>query len=168
MDYKVMEQLLDKYFEGETSLQEEGRLREYFQRPEVPEALQPYQPLFQHLEQERTLELGAAFDQKLLQKLETARPQAKVRHLGVRSWVLRIAAALAIGFGLWWAYITQDALQAPQQAGIDWSKYEVNSPEDAFRLTSTALLKASSELNRGTSTAAHEMDKLKKVGKYFK
>ena len=51
MDYKVMEQLLDKYFDGETSLQEESRLREYFRRADVPEALQPYQPLFRHLHQ---------------------------------------------------------------------------------------------------------------------
>ena len=168
MDYKVMERLLDKYFEGETSLKDESRLREFFQREEVPESMQLYQPLFRHLSQEQKPKLGADFDRKLLQRLEGAQPQAKVRRLTARSWVLRIAAVLVIGIGLWWAYTAQKALQKPQQAGIDWSKYEVQSPEDAFRLTSTALLKASSELNQGASTAAHEMDKLKKVGKFFK
>ncbi|MCB0593017.1 MAG: hypothetical protein H6557_36345 [Lewinellaceae bacterium] len=168
MDYKVMEQLLDKYFDGETSLQEESRLREYFRRADVPEALQPYQPLFRHLHQERTHELGAGFDEKLLRQLQRAQPEAKVRRLPARAWVLRIAAALVIGFGLWWAYAPQNTSQATQQAGIDWSKYEVQSTQEAFRLTSTALLKASSELNHGANTAAQEMDKLKKVGKYFR
>ena len=163
-----MEQLLDKYFEGETSLKEEHQLREYFQREEAPESLQLYQPLFRHLAQEQKRGLGADFDRKLLQQLEQAQPQARVRRLTARSWVVRIAAALVLGLGLWWAYTTQEALQKPQQAGIDWSKYEVQSTEAAFRLTSTALLKASSELNHGTTTAAREMDKLKKVGKFFK
>ena len=168
MDYKVMEQLLDKYFDGETSLQEESRLREYFRRADVPEALQPYQPLFRHLQQERSHELGAGFDEKLLRQMEAAQPAAKVRRLSARAWALRIAAALVIGLGLWWVYAPQNTPQATQQAGIDWSKYEVQSTQEAFRLTSTALLKASSELNHGANTAAQEMDKLKKVGKYFR
>lgn len=170
MDYKVMEQLLDKYFEGETSLQEEKQIRDYFQREKAPESLRPYQPLFQHLAQEQSRRLGEDFDRKLLQRLEEARPQAKIRRLPARSWALRIAAAVALVLGLWWAYLSQNTwLPAEQQAAaIDWSRYEVQSPEDAFRLTSTALLKASTELNHGASTAAHEMDKLKKVGKYFK
>ncbi|MCO6479467.1 MAG: hypothetical protein J5I94_22725 [Phaeodactylibacter sp.] len=168
MDYKVMEQLLEKYFDGETSLKEESRLRDYFRREDVPEALQPYQPMFQHLEVERAHKLGSDFDRKLLRQLEGVQPRARVRYLSARTWVLRIAAALVIGLGLWWAYVSQNSLQTRQQAGIDWSKYEVKTTEEAFRLTSTALLKASSELNQGASTAAHEMDKLKKVGKYFK
>ena len=164
-----MEQLLDKYFEGETSLMEERRLREYFQRDTVPEALRPYQPLFRHLAKERSHKPSADFDQKLLQQLEGGQPLgAKVRRLPVRTWALRIAAAVILGLGVWWAYFSQYNAQKPQQAGIDWSKYEVESAEEAFRLTSTALLKASSELNQGASTAAHEMDKLKKVGRYFK
>ncbi len=168
MDYKLMEQLLEKYFEGETSLKEESRLRDYFQHEDVPEALRPYQPLFQHLEEERAHELSSDFDRKLLRQLEEARPGTRVRYLSARTWVLRIAAAFVIGLGLWWAYVSQNSFQTRQQAGIDWSKYEVQTPEEAFRLTSSALLKASSELNQGASTAAHEMDKLKKVGKYFK
>ena len=168
MDYKVMERLLDKYFEGETSLKEESRLRAYFQRDDVPENLRPYQPLFRHLAKEQSHELDAGFDRKLLRQLETTMPQAKVRYLSARSWMMRIAAAVVIGLGLWWAYISQNISSTNQQAGIDWSKYEVKSTDEAFRLTSTALLKASSELNQGASTAAHEMDKLKKVGRFFK
>ena len=40
--------LLDKYFEGVTSLREEKTLRDYFQRDTIPEALKAYQPLFQY------------------------------------------------------------------------------------------------------------------------
>ncbi|MCO6493251.1 MAG: hypothetical protein J5I98_32825 [Phaeodactylibacter sp.] len=168
MDYKVMEQLLEKYFEGETSLKEEHRLRSYFQRDDVPENMKAYQPLFQHLAREQRHELGSDFDQKLIRQLAAGRPEAKVRRLAARNWALRIAAAVAIGLGVWWAYLPGGALQPPQQAGVDWSKYEVQSASEAFRLTSTALLKASSELNHGTATAAREMDKLKKVGKFFR
>ena len=46
MDYKYIEQLLERYWEGETTLQEESILRTFFSQPEVPENLRKYQPLF--------------------------------------------------------------------------------------------------------------------------
>lgn len=170
MGNQLMEQLLDKYFEGETSLDEEARLRDYFRSEEVEESLKPFQPLFRHLAQEQKYRLGAGFDQRLLRQLEAMQPEARVRRLTVRRRALRIAAAIMLALGMGWAYYTLNpALRSePQVAAIDWSKYEVQSTEEAFRLTSAALLKASSELNHGASTAAYEMDKLKKVGKFFK
>ncbi len=165
MDYKVIENLLDKYFEGETTLREEARLREFFLREDVPSALQPYQPLFRHFSEERETRLDDSFDEKLLAQLEE-KPEAKT--VSLRFWALRIAAAVILGLGLWWAYFPAPQDEPQQAAAIDWSKYEVTDPKDAFKLTSTALLKASSELNRGASTAAHEMNNLKEVGRYFK
>ena len=41
-----IDELLDKYFEGETSCEEERELRRFFTEGEVPEHLQTYRPLF--------------------------------------------------------------------------------------------------------------------------
>jgi len=49
-----IDELLHKYFEGETSCEEERRLRRFFTEEEVPEHLQMYRPLFAYLEQEAT------------------------------------------------------------------------------------------------------------------
>lgn len=47
-----IEELLDKYFEGETSCEEERQLRHYFTHEEVPAEWQVYRPLFACLDEE--------------------------------------------------------------------------------------------------------------------
>ena len=47
-----IDELLDKYFEGETSCEEERRLRRFFTEEEVPEHLHKYRPLFACLDRE--------------------------------------------------------------------------------------------------------------------
>ena len=41
-----IDELLDKYFEGATSCEEERELRRFFTEEAVPEHLQTYRPLF--------------------------------------------------------------------------------------------------------------------------
>lgn len=48
MELQKIEQLLDKYFEGETSLKEEKMLRDYFNTQEVAPHLKAYQSMFVH------------------------------------------------------------------------------------------------------------------------
>lgn len=55
-----IDELLHKYFEGETSCEEERRLRRFFTEEEVPEHLQMYRPLFAYLEQEATATKGTS------------------------------------------------------------------------------------------------------------
>ena len=43
---RYIEKLLEKYFEGLTSLFEEKELREYFQQEQIPESLEKYKPIF--------------------------------------------------------------------------------------------------------------------------
>jgi len=168
MGDQLMEKLLDKYFEGETTLVEEKQLKRLFQQEDLPEHLQPYQPMFQYFGQAANATLDDSFDEKLLAKIEEKPRHAKVRRLQVSSWIVRVAAVALLTLGGWW-YTTQYIAQAPvETAGIDWSKYEVEDPAEAFKLTQMALLKASDELNRGTNTAAREMSNLKKVGRFLK
>ena len=46
MDYKYINQLLDRYWRGETSLEEEQILRSFFSQLCVPEELAKFRPLF--------------------------------------------------------------------------------------------------------------------------
>ena len=47
--------LLDKYWSGDTTLEEERALKRYFTGPAVAEQLRPMIPLFQTLRQEKEL-----------------------------------------------------------------------------------------------------------------
>ena len=47
-----IEELIDRYFEGQTSCDEERELRRFFTQENIPEPLQVYRPLFACLDQE--------------------------------------------------------------------------------------------------------------------
>ena len=47
-----IEELIDRYFEGQTSCNEERELRRFFTQENIPESLQVYRPLFACLDQE--------------------------------------------------------------------------------------------------------------------
>lgn len=67
MDYKYIEQLLDKYFEAQTSLGEEQILRAFFAQEDVPVHLLPYREFFTYQSFGKNAEsLGSDFDQKIL------------------------------------------------------------------------------------------------------
>lgn len=54
MDYKDIEQLLERYWQCETSVEEESRLRDFFSKEDVPAHLLRYKNLFvyQQVQQE--------------------------------------------------------------------------------------------------------------------
>ena len=58
MDYKYINQLLDRYWKAETSLEEEEILRAFFSQDELPAELKPYQALFSY-------EMGEAKQEQL-------------------------------------------------------------------------------------------------------
>ena len=53
MDFKNMEQLLEKYWNCETSLEEEQQLRDFFKGNAIPEALNETASLFRFFEEEK-------------------------------------------------------------------------------------------------------------------
>ena len=166
MDDQLIRQLLNDYFDGQTSLEQEAQLKRAFQRDDLPKDLQGYRPLFGYLEQSAAPELGDAFDAKLLAQLQP--DQARVRHLSARTWVLRVAAAVALAIGAFWMYEDYQPAQHQEVTGVDWSKYEVEDPKQAFAITSDALKRASAELNQGTNVAARGFERnLKEISRFF-
>ncbi|MBO4891441.1 MAG: pyruvate ferredoxin oxidoreductase [Prevotella sp.] len=116
MDYKYIEQLLERYWEGETTLQEEAILRAFFSQEDVPANLMKYKSLFGCGLQEETL--GDEFDARILSNIGEE-PKAKVVTLVSRLKPLFKAAAivailLTIG----------NAAQAPWNYGWDNPKDE--------------------------------------------
>lgn len=169
MDYKIMQALLDKYFEGETSLQEERDLQTYFRKGNVHESLLPYQPMFQHFREEQTRKLDAAFDARLLEQLQIVeKPQTRV--ISMRVWMARAAAVLLIFAGAWWVVgKVQQPIEKPvaEAKTIDWSKYEPETPEEAYKILQTSLKKVSVEFNDGAETAAKNVNKVKTMSEVF-
>ena len=125
MAFNNIEKLLDKYFEGETSIAEENALKEYFAKKEVPEHLTHYQAMFAYFAQN---------------KKETAPQNIQVKPVK-KTWYMQWAAKvavvlllLAIGYALY-------------PKGL--SDAEKKEAEIAFKQTQKALNLISKNLNKG-------------------
>jgi len=119
MDYKYIEQLLERYWEGESTLQEEAILRAFFNQEDVPACLMKYKSLFDCGLQEETL--GDDFDARILSSIGQEEPKkAKIITIVSRlkplfKAVAIVAIILTIG----------NAAQAPWNYGWD-------NPEDEY------------------------------------
>ena len=90
MDYKYINQLLDRYWKGETSLEEEQILRSFFSQICVPEELAKYRPLFNYEQTEtKTDHLGDDFDERIMSMIDE--PQ----ELKVKAQPIRISKRFA-------------------------------------------------------------------------
>ncbi|MBO7068570.1 MAG: hypothetical protein J6W52_07825 [Bacteroidaceae bacterium] len=69
MDYKYIEQLLERYWACETSLHEEQILRTFFQQEEVPAHLMPYKAVFDVQREKAEVSLGEEFDTRMIDLL---------------------------------------------------------------------------------------------------
>lgn len=70
MDYKYIEQLLERYWECQTTLQEEQILRSFFQQADVPAHLIPYQDIFLAQKGMEEPRLGKDFDERILSLID--------------------------------------------------------------------------------------------------
>ena len=70
MDYKDIEQLLERYWQCETSVEEESRLRDFFSKEDVPAHLLRYKNLFVYQQVQQEVGLGEDFDARILAEVE--------------------------------------------------------------------------------------------------
>lgn len=68
MDYKYISQLLERYWQCQTTIEEEEILKMFFSQKDVPASLLPYKSLFVYTRSETAdTVLGDDFDEKILQ-----------------------------------------------------------------------------------------------------
>lgn len=96
MDYKYIEQLMERYWRCETSLQEEEILRSFFSQEDVPANLLPYKELFSYEQTEKATEiLGEDFDKKILGMVNEDHP-VKARVITMRQRLMPLFKAAAV------------------------------------------------------------------------
>ena len=88
MDLKQVEQVLEKYWEGNSSLEEEKMLQEFFTSNDLPKHLEMYSALFISPELSINPKLGKEFDNVVLEKIKS-KPKANV-------WILFKIAAVGL------------------------------------------------------------------------
>lgn len=94
MDCKYVEQLLERYWQCETSLEEESQLRAFFSQEEIPAHLLRYKDLFVYQQVQQEVGLGADFDARILAKVEV--PVVKARHMTLVGRFMPLFKAAAV------------------------------------------------------------------------
>ena len=100
VNYQYIEQLLDRYWKCETTLEEEQILRSFFSQVDVPASLKPYATLFAYeATQQHETTLGSDFEQRIMDAIESETDKqqaADIKHIQPLkfTWSHRLAPLL--------------------------------------------------------------------------
>ena len=132
MELDKIERILEKYFEGETTIAEENELRTYFSSPNVAPPLEQYKPIFGYF----AIEKEQRFEQDI-----SLKPNKRI----FVAW-LSVAASIVVLIGV--GTFTYFNYQSRQNQ--DLGTYD--SPEQAFRETQRVLAQLSDHVNSGVES----------------
>lgn len=130
MELSKIEQLIQKYFDAETTTAEERELKKYFSQPGVAPHLEQYAPLFGYFAQQSS----QGFTKQLPLK----------RKINYTRWV-PAAASVVLLAGMF-AWYTANQPDTSNELGT------YDNPEEAFRETQKALNMLSKNVNVGVNS----------------
>ena len=146
-DHKIKD-LLDRYWEGDTTLEEERELRSYFASSQVSEEFLPFKSLFAFYEEAQHLQMQG--------EIKTPTQERNVGKTINMRWLINVAASIAIFIAMF--YINKKSKSdLPQQYALQ-DTYE--NPEEAYAEVKKALLFVSAKMNKGVNTAARGLEKM--------
>lgn len=144
MEAVQIEILLEKYWEGESSLKEEQQLRQYFQSNNIDPKLKSYTPLFIGLATEQARELSKQREETIYQSLPLKSKQRMLSSIAQKHWV-KIAACLAlVVIGSFWLIPTP-----PKNTTATWQEDTYEDPQKAYEEVRQTLMLLSKGLNEG-------------------
>ena len=139
MEYKEIEQLLERYWQCETSLKEEAQLRDFFSQKEVPAHLRSYKELFVFQQIQHDVKLGKDFDARVLSEIGISEVQAK-RVTLVKRFIPLLKAIAVIAVILTLGNVVQQSFSGNDNGmlAVDTIGKQVNTPSVAISTDSKA------------------------------
>jgi hypothetical protein len=178
MEQAKIRALLEKYWQAETSVEEERVLAEYFRQSEIPADLEPVRGVFAWRAEEAELRPGADFDRRMLRRIgemegsgEGGRDEAirggvvvpggeRVRGAQVvPGFSVRFAAAAAVILCLGIGLLIPAVSPGPREGRII-TKDTYTDPNLALAAVRRALLVASVRINEGKHITQKNMTRL--------
>ena len=148
MESHNIEELLDKYFEANTTVAEEETLRHYFSNESVAAHLEQYAPMFQYL--------SNAKEERFTKQV----PINTRKRKAVFRWV-SVAAVAVLLFGI---YFNQPPITDPKTVegtlGENYTQEEIAAAQEAFSLLAI-------NFNKGTDQLSHLDEFEKNTNKFL-
>jgi hypothetical protein len=156
MEFNQINQLLEKYFNGETSLAEESQLEHIFSKTEIPPELELYRHLFNDKANMKQEMLPENFSDQVIQKIQSEKVVPR-NTFKLRAYLIRIAALFFLAAAAYIMYQQNEETPTYASNSIDTEA----SPEEAYQEARDALLLVSSKLFKGQKIAQENVAKLK-------
>ncbi len=153
--------MLDRFYQGETSLDEEKLLMDYFSSTKVPEELIPDKDLFLSFGPEtETISVPADLNKKIIAAIDRVeRKEVKTHRISIFS-LSGLAAGLLIMIAVYLFYVRDDTQELIASTQIT-DTYD--DPLEAYEEAKRTLAYVSSKLNSGTSELKHVQQVTKSV-----
>ena len=142
MDSRI-EELLKKYWDCETSLEEEEQLREYFRGNDIPEPWKETANLFKYFDDQKKQSVKDQFDVTVVDQIKASSPKGKIRGLVQTS--LRIAAGVAVLVSA--VYFVRQEIRSNNEDPMAMED-TFDDPHEAFEETKKALMMISKGFGR--------------------
>ena len=164
MESNRIEELLEKYWSCESTLEEEQELKSWFRSQGKPDGFMETQALFRYFDLAKKKELGdGSHDDDIIQSLESSERNLKAERKPVKtikmfpnlSMVSKIAAGIVIALAATLMTLRPDLITGEDPANnIAVIKDTFETPEEAFEETMKALTLISQKMNIGKKQTA--------------
>lgn len=144
MDSKHVEALLEKYWNGDTSLEEEAQLCAFFAQGDVPASLQSAASLFRYFQQEQQKKLAPSFDARVTKSIRQRQGGKIIRMVNLVN-VARIAAGVLV--------IVAAGYLIRQEVSKMYPEDTYSDPKVAFEETKKALMMISKSFGKAQQEA---------------
>jgi hypothetical protein len=167
MEHAIIKALLEKYWQTETTVEEEKTLAAYFRGPGIDPELEPFRQLFAYFEEEGKVTPGEDFESRILERIHQADAASVPTIRPVRRWLntaTAAAAAVIFAIGLFIMYQPGHPVAGSATANTGAAiKDTYDDPQQALAAIRHALLTASARMNQGKTITQKNMDRLKKL-----
>lgn len=147
-----IEQLLERFYAGKSTLIEEEKLKNYLKDPGIPECFIADKAYFEFLEDEAGMELDKTFDEKILQSIESKKESSN----SMQMWTYRLSSVAAVILVFLLVWFGTDLLQPKEVYGT------ISDPSLAFYEAQKAMDEVSKKMNKGLQPAEKTVQKIDK------
>lgn len=162
MDYNKIINLIDKYWNGESSLVEEQEIKSFFRTHDsLPSHLEQYRKWFIGIDDLARTTLGEDFDNRILAEIEK-RPVFDVRKRSYKNFLSRwrivaVSVAASLFFLLGWMKLAVPEL-----------KMTYDEAQETILLVKDVLYFTSANLNKVENIACENLGKINVMNEYIK
>lgn len=148
-----IQQILDRYWDGESTLEEEKSLKEYFLSENVHEDHLIFKDLFVYYKD--AAENSFAGELEVPAKLKKS---SKIKVVTITRRLISVAAIFTLFIAS--VFIIRNEMTKSKQQSYT---YEIEDPEEALEVTLRALALVSGKLDKGANTMLNGMQNIEKA-----